>query len=209
MLENVVAHFEWVSGTEWRCSRCGNPIHTDENSFWPTQKSCEECGAKIIEARPIDANALLAKFRRRYIGRDLKYVKKDAFCAFWEFRDIIQEAPTIAGVSLKRTGKWIVTRLGFFKAIECSACGWKVSKESNYCPSCGADRMESSDSEENTFDIRPIDARALVGAINKRFMNNDFRYIENDVRYTYWTAAGIIHHRSASHGLPRTAPTLP
>ena len=44
-----VKHAEWthLGGDEWRCTHCGEVIHTDGGWEKPTYKYCRECGARM------------------------------------------------------------------------------------------------------------------------------------------------------------------
>lgn len=41
---------KWIhlGGDEWACSACGNVISTEGSWEKPTQKHCDECGAKML-----------------------------------------------------------------------------------------------------------------------------------------------------------------
>lgn len=146
---------------------------------------------EMLDYRPIDANALLDHFRRRYIGRDLKSVENDGFYAFLEAKDIIEAAPTIAGVGIYSTGGWLtVGRV--VKRRRCAACGAKSLETDNFCNSCGA-QMDESEKIIKAPKVRPIDARALVDAFTSRYFEDGPRYVEKDIFYTYWIATGIIY----------------
>lgn len=49
-----VVHGEWrhIGGDEWRCTNCGNVIHTEGSWERPEQKYCEECGARMDDEKP-------------------------------------------------------------------------------------------------------------------------------------------------------------
>lgn len=44
-----VKHGRWehLGGDEWRCTNCGEIIHTEGSWEKPTSKYCRECGAKM------------------------------------------------------------------------------------------------------------------------------------------------------------------
>lgn len=44
-----VKHVEWthLGGDEWRCTHCGEVIHTEGGWEKPTYKYCRECGARM------------------------------------------------------------------------------------------------------------------------------------------------------------------
>lgn len=44
-----VKHAEWthLGGDEWRCTHCGEVIHTEGGWEKPTYKYCRECGARM------------------------------------------------------------------------------------------------------------------------------------------------------------------
>ena len=52
-----VKHGRWehLGGDEWRCTNCGEIIHTEGSWEKPTSKYCCECGAKMDEVEETKA----------------------------------------------------------------------------------------------------------------------------------------------------------
>lgn len=48
-------HWEHLGGDEWRCTNCGEIIHTEGSWEKPTSKYCCECGAKMDEVEETKA----------------------------------------------------------------------------------------------------------------------------------------------------------
>lgn len=121
--------------------------------FWSATSHCPKCNAPVKpQARPIDANALIAEqcgqcdgACEMFDGEKCLACKADCHC---DLREAIDNAPTLDCEPV-RHGEWIketgMAPPEFQGRHKCSLCfhyalGWKMGCEelSPFCPNCGA-----------------------------------------------------------------------